>query len=329
MSTLMLIADTSGPLSDFGPYVPSINDHGMVAFQATRHDGSTGVFCGNGGELSLLRQLATYRSHPDINNRGSLCVYADLPDGKPIVLLASAGMPPAIISHETLSSIGPLGPTMNDAGAVAFRASSSAGHPGIYVADSSLCAVIAESGERFSGFEGLPVIIEDHTVFFRADHVDGGQGIHARRRGGELSCVVVTGNRFAQLGRFPSANASGSVVFPAAQRDGPSGIFKAVGGSVEAVIDTRAGFESFRGALIDDAGRIVFYATPPGGTLGVYALDGAIPRRLIGMGDEFHDCPLSELVLNPVSINNAGQIALRLALADRRQFIVRLDAFSP
>jgi hypothetical protein len=37
----------------------------------------------------------------------------------------------------------------------------------------------------------------------------------------------------------------------------------------------------------------------------------------------FVNCRLTELALNPFPINHAGQIALRLMLADRRQFIVR------
>lgn len=324
----MIIADTSGPFTDFGPYVPSINDRGMVAFQATRQDGATGIFCGDGGPLSSISQSANYRSHPDVNNHGALCAYAELSAGKQIVLIAAARKPPEIICREALPTIGPLGPTMNDSGFVALRASSRAGRPGIYVVGSSSFVVIAEAGERFSGFDGLPVIIEDHTVFFRASHVDGGHGIYARRQNGQLECLVATGDRFAELGRFPSANASGSVVFAATQGDGTSGIFRIVGGRIETVIDASAGFESFRGALIDDAGRIVFYATPPGGTLGVYTLNAAGPMRLIGLGEAFVNCPLTELALNPVSINNAGQIALRLRLADGRQFIVRLEAFA-
>lgn len=324
----MVIADTSGPLSDFRPYVPSINDRGVVAFQATRQSGATGVFCGDGGPLSLLPQPAIYRSHPDINNHGALCAYAELPAGQQVVVIAAAGKRPEIVSREAHPTIGPLGPTMNDAGVIAFRASSRAGRPGIYVVDAMSFVAIAEAGERFRGFEGLPVIIDDHTVFFRADHVDGGHGIYARRQEGPLACIVATGDRFAELGRFPSANAGGSVVFTGTQRDGTSGIFRAAGGRVETLIDIRAGFESFRGALTDDAGRIVFYATPPGGTLGIYAFNAAGPRRLVGLGEEFFNSPLTELALNPVSINNAGQIALRLMLADRRQLIVRLDAFA-
>jgi len=328
MGTLLVIAGTSGPFADFGPYVPSINDRGMVAFQATRRGSTTGIFCGDGGPISYLRPAATYHSHPAINNHGTLCAYADTPeDGTQAVIFGVAGGPAEIITHEALKVVGPLGPTMNDAGSIAFRATSAAGRAGIYVAGDGPLVRVAETDERFGTFDGLPVILGDGSVVFRANHVDGIQAIHRWRPGGRTTSVVTTGERFVELGRFPDANAHGTVVFTATQRDGSSGVFTAREGIVETAIESARQFESFRGALIDDDGRIVFYATPSGGMLGIHALDTAGPRRLICLRDEFGTCPLTDFALNPVSLNNAGQVALRLKLADGRQFIARLDVF--
>lgn len=36
------IADQTGGLEDFAPFVPSVNDHGTVAFQARPQDGQSG-----------------------------------------------------------------------------------------------------------------------------------------------------------------------------------------------------------------------------------------------------------------------------------------------
>lgn len=329
MGTLLVIAGTSGPFADFGPYVASINDRGLVAFQATRRGGTTGIFCGDGGPISYLRPTATYRSHPALNNHGTLCAYADMAEnGTPAVISGSAGGPADVITHEALKAIGPLGPTMNDSGAIAFRATSATGRAGIYVAAAGSLVRVAETDERFGTFDGLPVILGDGSVVFRANHVDGTQGIHLWRPGGGTTSVVTTGERFVELGRFPDANARGTVVFTATQRDGSSGVFTAKDGGIEPAIESAREFESFRGALIDDDGRIVFHATPGGGMLGIHALDTAGPRRLIGLRDEFGTCPLTDFALNPVSLNNAGQVALRLKLADGRQFIARLDVFS-
>jgi len=49
---LTLIATTGERFSDFSPYVASVNDAGTVAFQAALHDGGSGVFTGNGGEVA-------------------------------------------------------------------------------------------------------------------------------------------------------------------------------------------------------------------------------------------------------------------------------------
>jgi len=330
MGKLLVIAGNSGPFSDFGPYVPSINDHGTVAFFATRRGGSTGVFCGDGGPIHTLHLKAGYRSHPDLNADETLCVFAELAERAQVVLFGRAGAPPEVVAHEGIPTIGPLGPTINAAGAIAFRATSAAGRAGIYVAAHGELARVAEAGERFAGFDGLPVILDDGSVIFRADHLDGTQGIHRWSPGGGLACAVQTGEVFTELGRFPSAEAHGTIAFTATRRDGSAGVFTVnAAGEMTTAIESTKAWENFRGALIDTAGRIVFHATPSGGELTIYALDapGATPRRVIGLRDEFGSCPLTDLALNPVSFNNSGQIALRLKLADGRQFIARLDTF--
>lgn len=332
MGKLMVIAGNSGPFSDFGPYVPSINDRGAVAFFATRRGGATGVFCGDGGPIHTLHQKATYRSHPDINEDGTLCVYADLADASQVVLLGRPGAAPEVITHEGIPSIGPLGPTMNNAGAIAFRATSAAGRAGVYVAAGGALTRVAEAGDRFASFDGLPVLFDDGSVVFRANHVDGTQAIHRRSSDGTMTCLVQTGDDLTELGRFPSGNGLGEIVFSATRPDGSSAIFTTRAGQTAPtpVVESAKSFESFRGALIDDEDRIVFYAVPASGELAVYALDepGAAPQRIIGLRDEFGTCPLTDLALNPVSLNNAGQIAVRLKLADGRQFIARMDVFA-
>lgn len=326
MGKLLVIAGASGPFSDFSPYVPAINDEGMVAFQAARRSGGTGAFCGRGGGIAPLAFKASYRSHPDINASGMLAVYAELPDGTQGLVYGAPGVPPEIITHDALPTIGPLGPTLNDSGAIAFRATSAAGRAGIYVAHGSTLTRVVEAGDQFSGFDGLPVICGDGSVVYRADHVQGSQGIHLWRPDGTTRLLATTGPDFAELGRFPAANNAGAVVFAATRPDGSSGVFRTVGdGPIEAVIESGKTFENFRGALIDDEGRIVFFATPTGGELAVYHLYSGAAERVIGLRDEFGTCPLTDFALNAVSLNNRGQIALRIRLADARQFIARID----
>ena len=328
MGRLLVIAGTSGPFADFGTFAPAIKERGAVAFQATRRNGATGVFCGDGGPITCLHQTAAYRSHPDINDAGELCAYADLPDGREALLVGKPGQRPDAIAPDTLPAIGPLGPTMNETGAVAFRGTTAQSGPGIYVADGDRLTTVAAAGAgRFSGFEGLPVILADGRVVFRADRGPHRHSIHLWAPDGRERIVAETGDRFSELGRFPHANARGDVVFDARPQQGRAGIFRAREGEITPVVDTTAGFEEFRGALVDDAGRVVFYATPTGGTLAIHRSENGVHARVVGLGDELAGSPIIDLALNPVSFNNTGQIALRLKLADGRQFIARLDVF--
>src|SRR5215472_15461478 len=75
------IADSTGPFAGFKPYVASINNRGLVAFQAALKSGGTGLFAGDGASLTSAvngsegSNLSFY-SHPDINNANTLTAYA-------------------------------------------------------------------------------------------------------------------------------------------------------------------------------------------------------------------------------------------------------------
>ena len=114
-------------------------------------------------------------------------------------------------------------------------------------------------------------------------------------------------------------------MFCAALVSGGASVFLAYGGNVETLIDADAGFESFRGALLSGTGELVFYATPTAGELGIYT--GPDPERdcLLAVGGPLLDSSVASFALNPVSINRAGQLAIRVALENGRQLILRAD----
>src|SRR5690348_5092983 len=85
--TLTRIAETSDRFTDFAPYVSSVSDAGAVAFQATLRGGGSGVFVGDGGEVTQVVGAAGVVSHPDINSAGSCCFYAELGEGRQGVML--------------------------------------------------------------------------------------------------------------------------------------------------------------------------------------------------------------------------------------------------
>lgn len=322
-----MLARSGDHFADFRPYVASIDDRGVVAFQAGLAGGGTGVFVADeGGARPLAVSDATVRafaSHPDRDGDGATSVYAELAGGVAALVVVRDGRAMSLVE----GGVGPLGPTMNARGEIAYRATTRAGHQAIFVVSASGGApvLVAESGARFAGFEGLPVVTEAGAVVFRADLAAGGQGIFRHQRGA-LVTVVETGDELAELGRFPSAAGDGTVVFVASRPGGGGAVLRARGDERTTVVDAGAGFESFRGALVNDRGDLVFYATPPGGTLGIYRGPDPAADRLLAIGDPLLGSTISAFALNPVSMNRAAQLAVRVELASGGQAIVRLDS---
>lgn len=296
-----------------------------MAFQAALRGGGSGVYAGGGPAIATVAESASGRfsevcSHPDINRDGSACFYATTASGACALFLVRGG---EVI--EVAAPAGPLGPTMNEAGTVAFRADAGEGGGGIFIASGAgAVATIARATGRFSGFHGLPVINRAGTVAFRADLGSGGEGIYVAD-GERVTAVIETGGDFSGLGAFPVINDAGTVAFCATRRAGGSGVFTSRGGRIETVPDTGGPFGSFRGVLLDNSGRTVFYATPRGGTLGVFFGPDPNADCLLSVGSPLSGSTVEEFALNPVSINGAGQLAIRVALADRREFILRAD----
>lgn len=318
------IASTGDRFADFGPYVPAVNNLGVVAFQATLHGGGSGVFAASGGSISQITEAPTASvrdvcSHPDIDGRGSACYYANLTSGRRAVAIVRGGAISMVADNA-----GPLGPTINEHGTMAYRTGTESEATGIFTKSSGLVTRIAATGEVFSAFLGLPVINSRGRVTFRADLTSGGQGVYTGD-GGPPVVVAQTGRVFSSLGQFPVMDDAGSVAFCASLAGGGSGIFVASAGDIETIIDTDGRFESFRGVLLPDEGGLIFYATPRGGTLGVFC--GPDPQRdcLLSVGAPLLGSTVVEFALNPVSVNRVGQIAIRVKLSNDKQFVLRGD----
>lgn len=315
---LTAIATTGAQLCELGPYVPSIDDDGAVAFWAGLAGGESAVFVGRGGGLAAIARagpgspLAGIASHPAIAG-GQVCFYAS--DGGLRCWRAGA-LEVVARPGGALAQVGPLGPTMDAGGRIAYRARLAGGGDAVFAGDER----VADTRGEVASFEGLPVATDDGAVVYRATMRDGRHAIVCHRADA-TSVVAETGGDLVELGRFPAAKHSRDIVCVGRFAGGGGAVLRWRDGRRETVVDTGAGFESFRGALVDGDGGVVFYATPTGGTLGVYA-GGA---RVLGVGDRWRDTSITELALNPVSINRAGQLAVRVALADGAQAILRAD----
>lgn len=306
-AALTVIAETGDRYRSFGPYVPSINAAGEVAFFAELSTGESAVVRGD------RCVVAGVVSHPDVNDAGQVCYYTERAVVRDGDVLAEVG--------ERFTAIGPLGPTMNERGDVAFRAALSDGGHGVFVARGRDVHVVARTGGAIIGFEGLPVVTDRGQVVYRTSLHDGGHAIWA-----DDTLLVDCHGRFRELGRFPCANARGAIAFNAVESSGDAGAFVMVDGGVHTLAGSHAGFASFRGALIADNGATAFYATPAGGTMGIYT---AADQPLLAIGDSVRGSTVSAFVLNPVSVNRSGMLAVRLDLSDGRGVIARLHLPPP
>jgi hypothetical protein len=328
MPTWTVIATTSERFAGFAPCVPSVNEAGLVAFQAALVEGGSGVFTGDGTAVEPVVApplVVEATSHPDLNDRGEQSVYATLPDRHQGVLVCRDGdVRTAVSTSDGLfTTIGPLGPTMNADGAVAFRADHVELGPGVFVACAGAVTTVATSADGWAEFHGLPVIDRRGRVVFRADPVEGGEGIYAWRDGSTLT-LVETGDEFTTFGFFPSADDGGTVAFAATLSDGSAGIFTVDERGEVTAIDTGPAFRSFRGALI--RGRsVIWIATPHEGYTGLFSGPDPVTDRLLALGDPLLDSTLTDFAANPVSVNAAGHLAVRVSLDDGRELMLRSD----
>ena len=320
---LSSIAETGDRFASFGPYVPSVNGAGLVAFQFVAVDGRTGVCTVEGPRVTehpLGDPVAAVTSHPDVTGSGALSFYGEAPSGEDRVFLVRDGVVRAV--GERFHAIGPAGPTMNEACEVAFRAEREPGIAGIHVAAATGVRTVAETGERFAEFHGLPLIDARGAVAFRADTTDGVQGIYLAAQGA-IRPIVESGDAFSTIAPFPSRGLDGSTAFAATTAHGGHGIFTVRGGVVSRA-DDGEGFASHWGALL--AGDVlVRIATPHGGGLGLFRGPDPARDRIVAVGDPCMGSTVENLAANPVSVNGGGQLVIRLGLADGRGAIVRAD----
>jgi hypothetical protein len=327
-----VIADNTKDISTFAPYAPTVDAAGAVFFQATLKDGTSAVLAGHGDGLGAVRTVVATRggsslrevvSHPAVSSLGTVTFYADDHLGERGAYTVHGDVLRRLVTEEgigPLRSVGPLGPTMNEAGWIAFRATDSDGRQRVCLAANGRVTTIAETGALFSAFHGLPVVT-GYGVVFRGDLRDGTQTIYASCQGA-LRLVSDTRGPLRSIGRFPSANQEGTIAFTGELVDGSWGIFTAETDGHVARVPLGAWHGALRGALVDGRGRVVFYGSPHGGRLGIF--DGYEPGNppILTFGDGLEGSTVVDFALNPVSINERGQLALRVSLSDGRELVL-------
>lgn len=326
-----IIARSGARFASFGPYVAAIDDGGRVRFQASLEGGHSGVFAGDGDGVDTLASseggaFASAISHPDASSDGAVTFFARCaPDLSAAMLVDQQGFRPLSDSGSGVSQAGPLGPTMNRRGTVAFRGLDTSGRSSVFAGSVGSVFRVAAVGDDFAQFHGLPIAAEDESIVFRADRADGREGIY-RSRDGDINAVAECDGISRRFGSFPCVSDDGTVAVTATDADGTHSLVAFRDGAATTLLSCDDRFASFRGVLIAGE-QTVFYGTPRGGELGIYRAHHEQGETCLAeIGTPMENSTVVELALNPVSINRSGQIALRLRLADDTELIVRLEA---
>ena len=323
------LAWTGELFADFQPYVPAVDDAGSVVFQAALRGGGSGVFLARDGRIEALLEAEAGESvisHPDCNARGDMCVYLARDDGSSALVAVKAGQRITLADSRdgVFAAIGPLGPVMDAAGSVAFRATLADGSAAACAWSHGVLRVLARTGDGFSGFLGLPVIAGAAGVVFRADRCDRVQGVY-RVVEGAVTAVLERAADDGLVALFPTVNAQAEVACGWVDAAGEGHLFRVADGREALAVDAGVlRFQSLRGCLLDEDGELFFTGTPRGGRLGVYRVTPEGVRCLLEEGAVMTGARVQGFALNPVSIVASGRIAARMLLDDGRQLIASL-----
>ena len=315
---------TGDDFADFRPYVPAVDDTGSVVFQAALTRGGSGVFLCREKTIEVLLPAQSgvdVVSHPDRNARGDSCVYVSRADGSGAIVGMHRGLKIAYVDTRDgfFSAIGPLGPVIDTAGNVGFRAVLADGSAAVCAWCAGEIRVLASTARDFSAFHGLPVIADEAGLLFRADRRDGTQGIY-RAVDGDVRAVLDRAE--GDLALFPTMNASGEIACGWMDPAGEAHLLRiAADGAVRRVDTGDLRFRSLRGCLLGEGDGLCFTGAPQRGTLGVYRVRRGGVDCLLAEGDLFDGVRIAGFALNPVSVNAQGMLVARILLEDGRQAI--------
>ena len=299
--------------------MPCLSDNQTASFIRTGMDGTTElVIHPLAGPQSVLAPPSggKFASHPAMNSSGVIGVYGERADGESVLWVADQNR-----SWEgcEATGFGPLGPTINEEGEIACRRSLAPNSEvGISVRESY--RRVLSAGENLE-FHGIPVINNLGALAIRQNK-GGEQGIVVSIPSGESYWLSWLG--VSEVGPFIGINNFLQIAFRATREDGTSflGWTDRYRGLI-CLLSSGDIWESFRGILIDDFGRCLFYGTPVGCELGVYFGHDPSEHFIFGIGHDLGQGKIVDFALNPVSINCLGQFAFRATFEDGSQGIYR------
>lgn len=207
-----------------------LNDSGLAAFAAERHDSSLGIYRGNGGPLTAIDEdtgpRGDFGPNPALNNNGDVAYTAN---GNTL-LMRGNGLVHTTIADSSGDFFYFNDPDISDSGMVAFRAlmSPPVGGEGVFIGNGGAVQTIADNTGVFNSF-WLPSINDLDEVAFMATLDAGGQGIFTGPDPVADRVVMVGdplfGSTVTDLMFYPGGfNSHGQLAFGYTLADGRSGV---------------------------------------------------------------------------------------------------------
>jgi hypothetical protein len=214
------------------------------------------------------------------------------------------------------------GPSINDAGQVAFTAN----FGGVYVGSGGALTTIADSSGPLNTFFYDPIINNSGTVVFNANGDDFSTQI-VKGSGGPLTVVAKadfgasmwSGYSFVNLTQ-PYINNNGQVIVPGNTYSGTSGVFVDTGGALALNYGYGTPF-----GRINESGQTSFLATKNASTVAVTRKDpgGAIHEFAVSDLSILSRPPDFLQVIDPrISLNNAGNVAFQAYRQDNTLIVL-------
>lgn len=280
--------------------------------------GPTAVLTSNGGQINNVAYSSTPFSvglrNPagpfDTSNLAALGEFATAPG------INNTGTVAYIAGHEGNVSLY----TTNSDGVTTTIADTSG-----YLSNFYLGGLDVERGQGpFASFT-LPSINDEGTVAFNAGLDTGGTGIFTGS-GGELTPIVDTTNGIFNSLSSPTLNDSGTVAFNAGLAGGQSAIFTSSGGNLTTIADTSGSFSAFSSDVaLNDPGNVAFLANLDDGTTGIFTGSDSGFNEIVAVGDTLGGSTVTQLFISHDGLNDAGQVAFGVYLADGTQRVFRAD----
>ena len=195
------IADSTGRFSNFyvgfdvgrgsGPFsiytLPAINDGGTVAFNASLDAGGSGIFTGDGLEISTIADTSgifSYFSSPTINDGGTVAFNAGLDTGGSGIFTSNVQEISTIADTSGLFDSFLSDVAFNESGKVAFEANLDNGINGIFTSANPLTDQVIALGDRLGNSTVTDLDItrqglnDSGQISFTATLADGTQAVY-------------------------------------------------------------------------------------------------------------------------------------------------------